>query len=260
MKTADFGGYAAVRPAPWLSIGGELSWLKRPQIQETAGTFNKDLPHTAVLYANDPAVTDLFQPNFLRAELSMTANTLDSRSHPTEGGLYRAALTSFSDQSTGKYSFNQFEGEAVQMVPLGDRRVTLGLHAWTVFSDVGDGHAVPFYLMPVLGGHNTLRAYDDYQFHDLNTVVATAELRLALLAHVDAAAFYDAGNVAASYADLNFDKRSVGAGLRLHMRNATFARMDVAHGTEGWRFIFRTNDPFKLTRVTRRLTSVPALP
>jgi hypothetical protein len=260
LQTTDTVAYAAVRPAEWLSFGAELGWLKRPRVMATAGTFKPNYADARVLYAGDPGMSDAYQPNFLHSELSVTANTLDSRSHPTDGGLYRAAMSSFRDQAAGTYNFDQYEAEAIQMVPLGDRRLVLGLHAWTVYSDVRDGHAVPFYLMPVVGGHNTIRSYDDYQFHDLNTVVATAEVRLAMLAHLDAAVFYDAGSVAARYGDLTFDKTAVGAGLRLHMRRATFARMDVAHGAQGWTFVVRTNDPFKLSRVTSRLAAIPFMP
>lgn len=260
LQTTDVAAYAAVRPAEWLSFNAELGWLKRPRVMATAGTFKPDYPDARVMYANDPGMSDAYQPNFLHSELSVTANTLDSRSHPTDGGLYRAAMTSFRDQGAGTYNFDQYEAEAVQMVPLGDRRLVLGLHAWTVYSDVRNGHVVPFYLMPVLGGYNTIRSYDDYQFHDLNSVVANAELRVAVLAHLDAAVFYDAGNVAARYGDLNFDKTAVGGGLRVHMHRATLARMDVAHGVQGWTFVFRTNDPFKLSRVTRRLAAIPFMP
>lgn len=260
LQTTDAVAYGALRPAEWLSLDAEVGWLKRPRVMATAGTFNPHYADARVAYAGDPGMSEAYQPNFLHSELSVTANTLDSRSHPTLGGLYRAAMTSFRDQSAGTYNFDQYEAEAVQMVPLGDRRVVLGLHAWSVYSDVRNGHAVPFYLMPVIGGHNTIRSYDDYQFHDLNSVVATAELRVAVLAHLDAAVFYDAGSVAARYNDLTFDKTAVGAGLRLHMRRATFARMDVAHGAQGWTLVLRTNDSFKLSRVTNRLAAIPFMP
>src|SRR5581483_6729904 len=260
LKTADFVGYMAVRPVDWLSFDAEGGWLKRPQILSTSGTFNPNYPDARVLYAGDPAMNDAYQPNFVHSEFSLTANTLDSRSHPTYGGLYRAALSTFWDESTGKSNFNQWEAEFVQMVPLGDRRFVLGLHGWTVHTETGASAQVPFYLLPYVGGNNTLRGYDDYEFHDLNTLVGTAELRVAVLAHMDLAAFYDAGNVAARYRDLDFDKTSWGAGLRLHLNKATFARMDVAHGSEGWRFVFRTSDPFKLSRVTRRLAAIPFMP
>jgi hemolysin activation/secretion protein len=114
--------------------------------------------------------------------------------------------------------------------------------------------------MPALGGDNTLRAYDDYQFHDLNSVVASAEVRVAMMAHIDAAAFYDAGNVAARYDNLNFSKRSIGVGLRIHTAHATFGRLDAAHGSEGWKFVLRTNDPFKLSRIMRKIAAAPFSP
>ena len=60
----------------------------------------------------------------------------------------------------------------------------------------------------------------------------------------------DAGNVAPRIGDLNFDQRSFGGGLRLHTRRETFALVDVAHGSEGWRFLFRLTDPLNLSRLT----------
>jgi outer membrane protein assembly factor BamA len=260
LKTLDVVGYTAVRPVEGLSFDAEVGWLQSPQLLATAGSFNPNYPDARVLYGTDPAMSAASQPDFLHSELSVTATTLDSRSHPTAGGLYRAALTTYRDRAAGTYSFDQYEGEVVQMVPVVDRRVVLGLHGWTVFTDTGAGHQVPFYLMPSIGGNNTLRAYDDFQFHERNTIVVSAELRVALSPHLDLAGFYDAGNVAARYGDLNFDKRSIGSGIRFHLRNTTLGRMDVAHGTEGWRVIFRTTDPFQLSRVTRRTAAVPFTP
>ena len=72
--------------------------------------------------------------------------------------------------------------------------------------------------------------------------------------------FLDAGNVAARLSDLNLDKRSYGAGLRLHTRRRTFARFDVAHGGEGWRLLFRLTDPLNLARLSRRTAAVPFVP
>src|SRR6185369_13029776 len=107
-------------------------------------------------------------------------------------------------------------------------------------------NAIPFYLLPAIGGHNTLRGYHSFQFHDNAFVVVNAESRVRLTEHIDAAAFADAGNVARRFADLDLDKTSYGLGLRLHTATTTLARFDVAHGGEGWRFVFRTNEPFRL--------------
>ncbi len=260
LQSTDVVGYLAERPTRWLTFGAELGWLRRPEVMATSGTFDPHYADARVLYAADPGMSADYQPNFLRTRMSLMASTLDSPSHPTRGGMYRGALTTWTDQSDGTFTFDQYEAEAVQMVPIVGRTVLLGLHAWTIYSDVPAGHQVPFYLMPAVGGNDTLRGYDDFQFHDQNTMVATAELRVAVINHVDFAAFYDAGGVSARYADLRFDRTSWGGGLRVHSGRATFGRIDIAHGSEGWQLVLRATEPFNLSRVTRRLAAIPFVP
>ena len=85
-------------------------------------------------------------------------------------------------------------------MPIGESRVVLALHGWLAASDTDEGHFVPFYLQPSLGGHNTLRSYADYRFHDRHLLIFNAEARIPMMTHVDAAVFLDAGNVAARLA------------------------------------------------------------
>jgi len=138
--------------------------------------------------------------------------------------------------------------------------VVLAAHGWLVASTLRDDQTVPFYLLPGLGGNNTLRSYNDYRFHDRNLLLASVEARVALFTHVDAAGFVDAGNVAHRFGELNLDRTSIGVGLRMHRSGTTFARFDVAHGNEGWGFVFRMHDSLQLTRVARRTAAVPFVP
>jgi hypothetical protein len=46
----------------------------------------------------------------------------------------------------------------------------------------------------------------------------------------------------------------------MHTPQSTFARFDVAHGDEGWRFMFRLTDPLHLTRLSRRTAAIPFVP
>lgn len=240
IKSTNLVGYATLRPVRWLGIGTEIGWLK-------------------------PSISDLaFAPpgetTFVHSEASVTADTRDFVGHPTRGALVRAAAGYYDDRDGGVFSFRRYEGEAAGFVPLAGSRVVLALRGWLVASDPGDGRAVPFYLQPSLGGHNTLRSYPDYRFHDRSMLVLNAESRIAMMTHVDAALFVDAGNVAARVGDLNLDKRSYGAGLRLHSRRQTFARVDVARGAEGWRLLFRLHDPLNFSRLSRRTAAAPFVP
>jgi outer membrane protein assembly factor BamA len=200
------------------------------------------------------------QPGYVHGEASITSDTRDSRSRPASGGVYRAGWTAYADRDGGAFSFRRYEAEAAQFIPLAARRVVLALHGWIVGSETRADTQIPFYLMPSLGGGNTLRAYSDYRFHDRNLLLVTAESRVALLKHLDLAAFVDAGNVAPRMSGLDLDKKSYGIGFRMHTDRATFARLDVAHGDEGWRILFRTSDPFHLTRLSRRTAAAPFVP
>jgi hypothetical protein len=66
--------------------------------------------------------------------------------------------------------------------------------------------------------------------------------------------------VAATFGELNLNKTNYGAGLRLHTDTTTLARVDLAHGSNGWKLFFRTNDPFRLGRLRRHIAIVPFAP
>ncbi|MEX2272610.1 MAG: BamA/TamA family outer membrane protein [Vicinamibacterales bacterium] len=234
LQSLNIVGYTTFRPVQWFGIGASVGWLK-PSIESR--------------------VPD--EPSFMHSEVSMTADTRDFAGHPTRGGLYRVSATDFSDRDTGLFSFRRYEAEAAQFLPLAQSRIVVALHGWLVGSDTEAGHVVPFYLQPALGGGNSLRGYSDYRFHDRNMLLVSLETRAAMMMHVDLALFMDAGNVAARVGDLGLDKRSYGAGLRLHSRRQTFARIDVARSDEGWRFLLRLDDPLNLARLGKRTAPAP---
>ena len=236
--------YATLRPVEWMAIGGSFGWMNPEVRQQTGSPF---------LGLKD-------ERTFVRPEVSVTIDARDFPGHPTRGVLLRAAGSRFDDRNGGTFSFERYEGEAAAFVPLAGSRVVLALHGWMVGSEIPEGNTIPFYLQPSLGGVNTLRSYANYRFHDNNMLVANAEVRLALMTHLDFAVFADAGNVAREVRDLNLAKRSYGAGFRLHTRRETFALVDVATGDEGWRVSFRLHDPLRLARLNRRAMIVPFVP
>ena len=155
-----------------------------------------------------------------------------------------------SDRDAGTYSFRRYEVEGSQFIPLVARRWVLALHGWEVFSDTSGSSIVPFYLMPSLGGQNTLRGFHDFRFHDDNMQVFNVESRLALFAHVDAAVFADAGKVRPHAGDLDFTdmRHTFGAGLRVHNATTTLVRLDIGHSADGWLVFFKISDPLKRTQ------------
>jgi hypothetical protein len=260
MKSLNAVGYATMRPVQWLAINGRLGWLTGPELLPPAGSFSRDNPGTEEIFFNEPVYAFAEQPDFLYGEASVMADSRDHRGYPTRGGVYRATWSTFSDRDFNTFSFQRYEAEAAHFLPFFRDTLVVALHGWLVGTERDADQHVPLYLMPALGGHNTLRGYSDYRFHDRNLAVVNAETRIAVFEHIDAALFFDAGNVAAAFDELDLEKTSYGFGVRVHSRTATFARIDVGRSVEGWTLTFRLNDPFRLARATRRTAPIPFAP
>jgi len=262
LNNTDVLGYATVRATDRLSVVGRFGWIDRPDLSTATGR-SISVPNTIDLFSDITAPGISVQPSFLHGDVSIVADWRDHRGHPTRGGVYRATAASYSDRDAGTYSFRRYEIEGSQFVPLFTPKWVLAVHGWEVFSDTSSGDVVPFYLLPSLGGQNTLRGYYDYRFHDRNMQSFNAESRWALFAHVDAAVFVDAGKVAPRAGDLDFThlKKSYGVGLRVHNAASTLARLDVGHGAEGWRVFFKISDPLKRTTpASGRSAVIPFVP
>jgi hemolysin activation/secretion protein len=105
---------------------------------------------------------------------------------------------------------------------------------------------VPFYLLPYVGGGDTVRSFREFRFRDENAGVFGAELRHKVhpMAHV--AAFVDFGKVARDWQDINphHVKNAYGIGLRGGSDDKTYVRFDVAHGDGGTRVFLKFTPSF----------------
>jgi hypothetical protein len=252
-------GYASWRLRPSLAVSASVGAMTRPALSASVGTFDRGHPDTLQVHASEPAAALPQQPRFVYAALGVTVDTRDQPGYPTRGHALRAAWSTFHDRPGASLAFDRFEAEAAYFRPLLGRSLLAG-RAWGVFSHTRDGHVVPFYFMPGLGGHNTLRGYADYRFHDRHMIVVNLETRWPLFRHVDLTGFFDAGNVAARVGDLNLDRTSVGVGLRLHTPKEALARLDLAHSAEGWRLMFKLSDPLRVGRGSKRTAPLPFVP
>ena len=90
---------------------------------------------------------------------SFVGVALDSRAtgYARSGTVLDAALGDYRDQHDGTYSFQHAEGGIHQFVAIGSRG-SLGVTGRIWISHAGEGHAVPFFLMPTLGGGDALEA------------------------------------------------------------------------------------------------------
>lgn len=253
-------GYANVRVTRHVSARARTGWLHRPTLRAPSGHFQRGFPSSLDVFADDAAVARPQQPHYRHHDVSILRDTRDHPGYSTRGGLARVAWLRFDASDGGRSSFQRFELEGMQFRPMAFRRAVLVGRGWLAMTDVDAHQMVPFYLLPSLGGNNTVRAFHNFRFHDRHMVVVNGELRVPMAARLDAAVFIDAGNVAPSLRSLNLDRASVGVGLRLHTAQVSWARLDVAASREGWRIVFTRSDPLNPARWARRTAPVPFVP
>jgi len=153
LQAHDVVGYAIGTFAESFTVTGIFGWLGRPALMDPGGTFLDDtIPNTRQAFPAVPAATLSKQPSYLHDEVAVASDTRDHRGHPTEGHLYRGALTNYWDRTGGFFTFHTWEAEALEYIPLADKRVVLAFHGWTVSSPPEANHEIPFYLMPTIGG------------------------------------------------------------------------------------------------------------
>jgi hypothetical protein len=244
LENSDYRAFASLRPWQRITAGGSLGYLQPVAIDEPRSAT---LPAIQQVFTGDAAPGLVDRPSFLHGDIYVDVDTRNHRDRPTSGGDYRATFTTFSDRTFDRYNFQRVEAEASQFIPLLHENWVIALRARAAASYTADGNAVPLYLLPALGGGHSLRGYDDYRFMDRNAFLANAEYRWRVFGALDGALFYDAGNVAPRFGDLDFThlKTAYGLGFRFHSDRTTFLRFDVARGSEGTQFVVSINESLR---------------
>ena len=185
------------------------------------------------------------QPAFGVVEPFVEFATLDRALNEPAGGRYRFAFTRYDDRDFDRFSFQRWDLDLRQYLPFLHGTRTIALRAWLSSSDPDEGHVVPFYLQPSLGGATTLRGFRTFRFRDRSALLLQAEYRWRINELVSGALFYDTGAVASRLGDLGELERDYGFGLRAGSRTEVVFRADFAFGgREGARILLRFDDVF----------------
>lgn len=229
-----------VRPKPWLELGG------------TAAYENFDERLSSV----EPRIVDVYtpvtaprlgaQPSYLHGKLSGAILWLQSPGYSRRGGLYRFTYHGYEELTPHGGRFGLYRGELVQHIPILRENWVLSLRG-RMESIVDRTTEAPYFLLPYLGSGGTLRAYDTGRFRGRHAVLATAEWRwIPSRLGMDMAIFADGGTVAMKASELLLKeaKYNYGIGIRLHSPQVTVIRVEIAHGSDGWRSVFSASPVF----------------
>jgi hypothetical protein len=179
-------------------------------------------------------------PSFLHTTLTGGFDTRPSPGYARRGGLYAISYESYVDPDGGVYTFDRVQAEIVHHFPIRRENWVFSVHG-VARTTLDDADTVPFFLLPSLGSGSTLRAFPSWRFRDRHSLLMTGEWRwIPSRVFLDLAIFYDAGKVASTRDDLNFNglTDNVGVGVRFHGPAATPLRIEIAHGSEGFNLVF----------------------
>jgi Omp85 superfamily domain len=230
-----FGARAALRPAPVVSVGGGVEYLE-PRI----GPGKDDsVPGIEESFDDATAPGLSRQPDFVRTIAFVEIDYRQPR-NARRGGWYRFDFNHFDDRDFNAYTFNRFDVDLRQFVGLLAERRVLAARVFLSTSDSDAGQQVPFYLMPALGGNDTLRGFRDYRFRGPHALLLQGEYRFEIWSGLDGALFYDAGKVANRRSDLNFSnlESDYGFGFRFNTDAGVVARVDVGLGSPDGKHLF----------------------
>jgi hypothetical protein len=239
----DVQGRVVAMPRPWLRAGTRFGYLS-PSIGP--GTDSR-FPTIGARFDDAAAPGLAAQPAFAYGDLFAEVDYRDEPGNARDGGHYSARWRRYSDRERDGYTFDSAELLLQQFVPVFDKKRVFAFQTGFAASTPADGHRVPFYLQPTLGGSHTLRSVADYRFRDTHAFWLNAEYRWEAFGLLDMALFTDWGTVAPRAADLDLSdlRHAYGIGLRFNTSRAVLLRIDIATGAgEGVRYFLKFNRAF----------------
>lgn len=235
LRGNTFGGRAGLTPVDRVRVGGGVEFLQ-PRIGRGTDAI---VPSIDELFTEVSAPGLTRQPDFLRTSAFVEVDTREPR-YPRGGGYYLVQFSQFDDRTLDAYSFRRTDVDLRQYIGFLAGRRVIALRGFLSTSDADAGQAVPFYLMPTLGGHDSLRGFRDYRFRGPHALLLQAEYRWEIWSGVDGALFYDAGKVAARRGDLDFTdlERDYGFGFRFNTNQGIVLRVDASFGSRDGRHLY----------------------
>jgi len=229
------GASVSVRPLRVVAAGGGLEFLS-PTLDR--GEDNR-VPSIEALFdaATAPGLGD--RTDYLR---TMAFFEIDYREpkNARRGGWYRIDFSRFDDQTAGRGSVTRVDTDLRQYVGLLAERRVFAARLFLSTSDTDGDQAMPFYLMPTLGGRDTLRGFREYRFRGPHAILAQGEYRYEIWSGLEGAFFYDAGKVENARSDLNFKdlETDYGFGFRFNTDNAVVFRVDAGFGSRDGKHLY----------------------
>jgi outer membrane protein assembly factor BamA len=234
---------AVLTPADWLHAGTRFGRL---DVTVASGTDSR-FPSVEERFDDGTAPGLAAQPAYRYNDVFVTLDTRDQPGNARDGAFVNVNWRRYHDLDLDRYDFDRVDVDVQHFLPIFDKKRVFAARFQLMTTTASDGHEVPFYMRPTIGGSDTLRSVADLRFRDRNAAVLNIEYRWEAFSGLDMALFSDFGTVTPRVSDLDFaDVRGAyGVGLRFNTYKTVFFRLDVAGGgSEGIHTFFKFSKAF----------------
>jgi len=243
LRGHELSALVALRPFPWLTAGSRIGLLHDDVL---AGTDDALPPiHAGFTEATAPGISRAPRLGYHR--LFLDVDYRDERSNPRGGGRYELSWGWYDDRQSGAFDFGRTDIELLQIIPIFDKKRQFVVRLQASHIEAESAARVPFFLMPSVGGSESLRGFREHRFRDANYVLLNGEYRWEAFSALDLALFFDAADVAPEWEALAFRdlKTSWGVGFRFNTNRQVFLRLDIGTGGhEGTRVFLKFGPAF----------------
>jgi outer membrane protein assembly factor BamA len=235
IRSNFIGARVGVRPLPFLLAGTGIEYLN-PRLGRGR---DRRVPSIEERFDANAAPGLGTSVDYLRSSGFVEIDYREPK-NARQGGWYRVDFSRFDDRTTGRYTFNRVDADLNQFVGLFAGRRVLATRLFASTSDTTAATVMPFYLMPTLGGNDSLRGFREYRFRGPHAILAQAEYRFEIWSGLDGALFYDTGKVADRRNDLNFRnlERDYGFGFRFNTDQGVVFRVDAGFGSRDGKHLY----------------------
>lgn len=242
-RAIDVHGRLMVKPADWLNAGVRAG---RMNVAVGSGTDNR-FPSIEERFADSSAPGLLEQPNYTYTDLFATLDTRDQPGNARDGVYAGVLWRRHDDLDLGRYSFDSVSVDVQHFLPVYDKKRVFAARFRLMATTARDGHDVPFYFRPTVGGSDSLRSVGDFRYRERNAAIVNFEYRWEAFSGLDMALFSDFATVSPEFAGLEFAdiRGAYGIGFRFNTYKAVFLRLDIgAGGSDGIRTFLKFSKAF----------------
>lgn len=165
----------------------------------------------------EPTAYDYLDGAIRTMSFSLRTDTRNNIFNPSTGRLDTGTVEYNGSFLGGDYDYKKFSLDLRRFYPIKRDKQVFGIHMFMGLSQDN----VPRFDYYDVGGVNTVRGYEEYEFAGSKAVYFNAEYRFALAGNVSGVLFSDAGGVWNKAGDMSLDPdeyvKSVGMGLRLNI-------------------------------------------